>query len=194
MRVIAGEFRGRRLVTVKGRQTRPILDRTKESLFGILADLVIDARVLDLFCGAGTLAIESLSRGAKSAVLVDISRSARTAAWKNTVTLDIAGRLEFIGSDACRAIRKLAERAEQFDLVFVDPPYFGEFGGSVLAAIRDGSLLAKEGALVFRHHKKESPENQAEGWEIIRRRQIGDGILTFFGLSKGTGDTTINAE
>lgn len=191
MRVIAGEFKGRHLVTVKGRETRPILDRAKESLFGILADEVLDARILDLFCGAGTLAIESLSRGAQSAVLVDISRRAHTAAWKNISTLDIANRLEFMRSDVCRAVRKLAAEERRFDLVFVDPPYFGEFGGPVLAAIRDGGILVEEGTLVYRHHKKESPEQKAEGWEIARRRQIGDGILTFFRLLQDAGDTTI---
>jgi 16S rRNA (guanine(966)-N(2))-methyltransferase RsmD len=182
MRIIAGEFKGRHLVTVKGRQTRPILDRTKESLFGILADEVVDARVLDLFCGAGTLALESLSRGAQSAVLVDISRGAHTAAWKNISALRITDRLEFIRSDACRAIRKLAAEEAQFELIFVDPPYFGEFAQPVLAALREGHVLAQDGLVVFRHHKKESPADQAKGWEVVRQRKIGDAILTFLTL------------
>jgi len=194
MRVIAGEFRGRRLVAVKGCETRPILDRAKESLFGIIGDEIRGARVLDLFCGSGTMAIESLSRGAKSAVLVDISRGARTAAWRNITTLDIADRVEFIGADACRAVRKLAERSEQFDVVFVDPPYFGEFAGPVLTAIHDGGLLQREGLLVLRHHKKESPENQAVGWAVVRRRQIGDGILTFFRLPENSPTTTMTTD
>lgn len=194
MRIIAGEFRGRRLVAVKGLETRPILDRAKESLFGIIGDEIRGAHVLDLFCGSGTMAIESLSRGATSAVLVDISRGARVAAWKNITTLNIADRLEFIGADACRTLRKLAERSEQFDLIFVDPPYFGELAGPVMTAIREGGLLKQEGLLVFRHHKKEAPETKAPGWEIVRRRQIGDGILTFFRLPEDHSTTTMTSE
>lgn len=182
MRVIAGEFKGRRLLAAKGLGTRPILDRVKESLFSILADEVVDTRVLDLFCGSGTLAIESLSRGARFAVLVDISRRARIAAEKNISSLGIEDRLEFIGGDACRVIRKLARRGERFDLVFVDPPYFRGFAAPVLTAIQDGKILAVGGRLVLRHHKKELPEEEALGWEVVRRRQIGDAILTFFRL------------
>jgi 16S rRNA (guanine(966)-N(2))-methyltransferase RsmD len=194
MRVIAGEFRGRRLVAVKGLETRPILDRAKESLFGIIGDEIRDAHVLDLFCGSGTMAIESLSRGAVSAVLVDISRGARAAAGKNITALNIADRVEFIGADACRALHKLAGRSEHFDLIFVDPPYFTESAGPVMAAIREGGLLKPEGLLVFRHHKKEAPETKAPGWEMVRRRQIGDGILTFFRLPEDSATTTMTPE
>ena len=182
MRVIAGEFKGRRLVAAKGLETRPILDRVKESLFSILADEILNAHVLDLFCGSGTLAIESLSRGARFAVLVDISRRARIAAERNIIALSIEDRIELIGGDACRVIRKLAGREERFDLVFVDPPYFKSFAGPVLGAIREGGILADGGLLVLRHHKKEVPEEDVTGWEVVRRRRIGDAILTFFRL------------
>lgn len=186
MRVIAGEFKGRRLVTAKGLETRPILDRVKESLFSILTQEIPNTRVLDLFCGSGTLAIESLSRGASSAVMVDISRRARVAAERNIVTLGIEDRIELIGGDACRAIRKLAGREERFDLIFVDPPYFKGFAGPVLATIREGNVLADRGLLVLRHHKKEVPEENAAGWAVVRRRKISDAILTFFRLPENS--------
>jgi 16S rRNA (guanine966-N2)-methyltransferase len=182
MRVIAGEFRGRRLVTVKGLATRPILDRVKESLFSILAERVIGARVLDLFCGAGTLGIECLSRGAESVVMIDISRPAQTAAARNIATLGIADRVEFFATDYHRALRKLAGRGAQFDLIFLDPPYFKDLAAPALVAVREGALLADGGLLVYRHHKKEEAPDSAEGWEVARRRQIGDAILTLYRL------------
>ena len=182
MRVIAGEFKGRRLATVKGLATRPILDRVKESLFGMLAETVIGARVLDVFCGAGTIAIEALSRGAVSAVMVDISRGASIVAQKNIAMLDLHSRVEFIGGDALRAVRKLAERGTRFDLIFIDPPYFSGLALPALAAIRDGGILAEGGMAIVRHHKKEPVGEGVQGWQMDRQRQIGEGILTFFTL------------
>jgi len=191
MRVIAGEFKGRHLYTDKGMSTRPILDRMKESLFGMLADTVIEARVLDLFCGGGTIAIEALSRGAATAVLVDKSRGARVAAQKNIALLDLGSRVKFIGTDAARAVRKLAERGARFDLIFVDPPYFDGLGPPVLAAIREGKILAEGGMAIVRHHKKETPQEHAAGWRIERRRQVGEAILTFFALPEEQTQDTI---
>ena len=182
MRVIAGEFKGRRLATVKGLATRPILDRVKESLFGMLAETVMGARVLDVFCGAGTIAIEALSRGAVSAVMVDISRGASIVAQKNIAMLDLHSRVEFIGGDALRAVRKLAERGTRFDLIFIDPPYFSGLALPALAAIRDGGILAEGGMAIVRHHKKEPVGEGVQGWQMDRQRQIGEGILTFFTL------------
>jgi 16S rRNA (guanine966-N2)-methyltransferase len=182
MRVIAGKFKGRRLVTVKGMATRPILDRVKESLFSILADRIIGARVLDLFCGAGTLGIECLSRGSESVVMIDISRPAQTAAVRNITALGIGDRVEFLTMDYLRALRNLAGRREQFNLIFLDPPYFKGFAAPAMAAMRSGALPAAGGLLVYRHHKKENAANLDEEWEIVRQRQIGDAILTFYQL------------
>ena len=188
MRVIAGEFKGRRLVTVKGLQTRPILDRAKESLFGILAEELIGARVLDLFSGAGTIAIESLSRGAEFAVLVDVSRKAREAAWKNITSLDIADRVEFICSDARRAVNKLISRGatERFQLIFVDPPYFSNNAKPILTAIREGDLLAVFSAgaygmvMASNYNSRPRPAEvlvSGDLFDVIRTRETWDDLI-----------------
>jgi len=182
MRVIAGEFKGRRLLTVKGLATRPILDRVKESLFSILADRVIGARVLDLFSGAGTLGIECLSRGADSVVMIDSSRQAHAAATRNITTLGIADRVEFLNADFTRALCRLAGHGAKFELIFLDPPYFKDLARPALGAIRDGALLTAGGLLVYRHHKKEEATRPTDGWDVVRQRPIGDAILTFYGL------------
>jgi 16S rRNA (guanine966-N2)-methyltransferase len=118
MRVVAGRLGGRTIVSPPGRsrEVRPTSDRARETLFAILGD-VSDLLVLDLFCGTGALAIEAISRGADSAVLVD----RKTAlARRNVTELGIANRCELVSSDAIRYL----ERGEQrFGLICCDPPY-----------------------------------------------------------------------
>jgi 16S rRNA (guanine966-N2)-methyltransferase len=122
VRVVAGEFRGRRLSAPRGVETRPTSDRVREALFSILGQRVEGARVLDLFAGSGALGIEALSRGAAEVTFVDRSRAAVSAVRANLGRLPVTGasvhRLEgmrFLGAAA-------AER-RQYDLVLLDPPY-----------------------------------------------------------------------
>jgi 16S rRNA (guanine966-N2)-methyltransferase len=116
VRVVAGELRGRRLVAPKGDAVRPTADRVREALFSILGD-VTGARVLDLYCGTGALAIEALSRGAETAMLVDTDVR---PAQRNVEALALSGRCELVRADALRHLRV---DDGQYDLVFCDPPY-----------------------------------------------------------------------
>jgi 16S rRNA (guanine966-N2)-methyltransferase len=119
MRVVGGELRGRRLAAPPGRSgaIRPTADRVREALFSVLDDVVTGARVLDLFCGTGALAIEALSRGAAREKLVDVDpRLAR----RNVSELPLASRVDLVRGDVIRFLRR---RTERFDLIFCDPPY-----------------------------------------------------------------------
>ena len=122
MRVIAGELKGRPLLAPRGWKVRPTSDRVREAIFSALGEAVGGARVLDLYCGTGALAIEALSRGAAAAVLVD--RDTRPALG-NVESLGLSGRAELVRSDAGRWLAARAEdaAARRFDLVFVDAPY-----------------------------------------------------------------------
>jgi 16S rRNA (guanine(966)-N(2))-methyltransferase RsmD len=122
MRVIAGEFKGQSLVAPRGWKVRPTSDRAREAIFSALADRVEGATVLDLYSGTGALAIEALSRGAASAVLVD--RDTRPALG-NIERLGLRERAELVRADVGRWLAGAGERAEsaRFDLVFVDAPY-----------------------------------------------------------------------
>ena len=118
MRVVAGDLRGRRLASPPRRsaEVRPTSDRARETLFALLGN-VSGARVLDLFAGTGALAIEALSRGAASAVLVD---SDPGLARRNVEALALSERCEVVRSDA---LRYLARTEDRFDLILCDPPY-----------------------------------------------------------------------
>jgi 16S rRNA (guanine966-N2)-methyltransferase len=126
MRVVGGRLGGRRLRAVPGRETRPTSDRVREALFGALGARVEGARVLDLFAGTGALAIEALSRGASSAVLVE--QSARAVEV-------IRANLDALGLTAAARVRRTraevylrGQRDGPFDLVLLDPPYAAPVG------------------------------------------------------------------
>ncbi len=121
MRVVGGIYGGRRLTAPPGSQTRPTSDRVREALFSVLGTSVQQARVLDLFAGSGALGIEALSRGALCAVFVDSSRKAIAAVRANLAALGIEADVRPVAARA--ALRAASNRAEAYDLVFLDPPY-----------------------------------------------------------------------
>ena len=130
MRIIAGQWRGRRLNPIRGKGIRPTSDRVREAWFAALGGGVNDARVLDLFAGSGALGLEALSRGAREAVFVELSRGALAVLERN---------IELLGAErACRIIRgdamAFAGRLEPlaFDLALADPPYDRGFAPRIL--------------------------------------------------------------
>jgi len=137
MRIIAGEFRGRRIGAPPGRGTRPMLDRVREALFSTIAPWLADARVLDLFAGSGSLGLEALSRGAGHVRFVEQGKPALAALGRNVDALGVATRVEIVPGDA------LADRtwSAQADLVFLDPPY-------ALAGTSRSRLLGAAGRIV----------------------------------------------
>jgi 16S rRNA (guanine966-N2)-methyltransferase len=150
VRVVAGEFKGRRLHAPRGARTRPTADRVREALFSMLGD-VSGARVLDLYAGSGALGIEALSRGAESAVFVERDQQALAALRRN---------LKAVGADADvrrqDVVRFLARPAGKFDLVFCDPPY--DVAPAVAPAL-DKALrgLAAENARIVTESDKRNP-------------------------------------
>jgi len=121
MRIVAGRFKGRRLVAPRGTATRPTSDRVREALFSVLGPSVQGARVLDLFAGSGALGLEALSRGAATAVFVDRSPRAIAAIAANLEALGIDAHVHRM--EARAALRAALARREAYDLVFLDPPY-----------------------------------------------------------------------
>lgn len=122
MRIIAGEFRGRRLIEPKFDTTRPITDRAKQSLFDVLMPYIGDAHVYDCFSGTGSMGLECLSRGASHATFFDADRTALAGLKQNIDALKVADRTKVMAGD----IFKLAATFEPpaaIDLLFFDPPY-----------------------------------------------------------------------
>jgi 16S rRNA (guanine966-N2)-methyltransferase len=159
MRIIAGRFRRRNLLTRSGLVTRPITDRVKETLFERLGEAVIDARVLDVFAGTGTLGLEALSREAASVVFVEKDRQAVDLLRKNVEKLAIEESVLCWQVDAQRSSFRPKNRDEllPYDLVFFDPPYrfvsYIQPGAPLyrsLERIARENVTSAEATLVFR--------------------------------------------
>ncbi len=182
-RVIAGTARGVRLAA-PGPGTRPLTDRVKQTLFGILEPEVADALVLDLFAGSGAGGIEALSRGAASAVFVDKDAGAARVIAENLrrARLEGAGRVvrrDAVAwlADAARATPGLA--AGQFDIVLVDPPYADT---AVLERVLEqvGPVVREGGAVVAKHFWRDAPPGRIGLLASVRERRFGETALTFY--------------
>ena len=174
--MIAGQWRGRRLQAPAGAATRPTSDRVREALFSILADRVVDARVLDLFAGSGALGIEALSRGAAEATFVDSAAPAIRAVKANLEA--VAAEAEVRRVDARRFLADASAAARQYDLVFLDPPYrlAREMGGALTTALP--SVLAPE-ALVVAESDRRGPLGL--DLSFVDERRYGDTLIRIYG-------------
>ena len=178
MRVIAGELKGQRLVAPRGWKVRPTSDRVREAIFSSLGD-VEGARVLDLFCGTGALAIEALSRGAANAVLVD--QDVRPALG-NVERLGLRERVELVRSDVRRWSAAYADDpgASRFDLVFVDAPYrLADRVGQDLNTHLP-RLLASRGRAVVESGARRPL--RLDSMEPLRQRRYGAADVSFYGV------------
>ena len=180
MRVIAGELKGQRLVAPRGWRVRPTSDRVREAVFSALGD-VEGATVLDLYCGTGALAIEALSRGAASAVLVD--RDTRPALG-NVERLSLRERCELVRADAERWLSANARAADprRFDLVFVDAPYrLADRVGQALDTHLPGALAEGGRAVVESGARRPL---RIDSLETLRRRRYGAADVVIYGWSQ----------
>jgi len=180
MHIIAGQRRGAQLFAPKGMDTRPTQAKVKESLFNIIQAYVPEAHVLDLFAGSGNLALEALSRGAGSAVMVDMDREAAACIRRNVEKLRFEDCAKLYKCDWRQAVAQLqTQRAEPFDLVFLDPPYRMTELNEMCAALADGGLLAPEAMLVLEHRTGEfgRPDARFQEW---KERTYADTQIHFY--------------
>jgi 16S rRNA (guanine(966)-N(2))-methyltransferase RsmD len=178
MRVIAGELKGQRLVAPRGWKVRPTSDRVREAIFSALGDRVVEARVLDLYSGTGALAIEALSRGAATAVLVD--QDTRPALG-NVQRLGLAERAELVRADVGRWLHQVSSSsaAGKFDLVFVDAPY--RLADRVAQDLNTHlpELLAADGRAVIESGARRPL--RIDSLEPLRPRRYGAADVTIYG-------------
>lgn len=180
MRVIAGRYKGRRLGTPRGRNTRPTSDRVREALFSILGSLE-GATVLDLFAGTGALGIEALSRGASRAVFVERDTAALDVLRANLKKLELhEGEAEVRRAEALGALRTARERGETYDLVFVDPPYGDARALEGGLSVALPPLLAPAGRVVVESDRRMPLALwvEEEGLGVELERRYGDTSIT----------------
>jgi 16S rRNA (guanine966-N2)-methyltransferase len=183
MRIVAGAFKGRSLVTPRGRGTRPTAERTREAIFNVLAHAswspdLEGARVIDLFAGSGALGFEALSRGAAFALFVETDAAARGAIRENAETLGVMGITRIHRRDAAALGVKPAGLGAPFDLAFLDPPYGHGLTLAALERLADGGWLA-EGAIVVAELGEDEPELAPAGYEALDARDYGAAKVAF---------------
>ena len=173
MRIISGKYKGKPLKELKFDHIRPTADKVKQALFTKLQFEIEGARVLDLFCGTGSLGIEALSRGAREVIFIDRNSKSVELTRQNLKSLKIEARVYNVSYE------KALEKVEgKFDLILVDPPYKSGVYENVLELIKQQELL-NEGGTIVCEHAKEDVIN-FDGFELYDQKRYGTVILTYF--------------
>lgn len=183
MRIIAGKHRGLVLSEFDAGNIRPTIDRVRENIFNKIQFGVAGARVLDLFGGTGAVSLEFLSRGADRVVTVDNNKNSVRLISKNFAKC--GEKLNLLECDFRTALQKL--EGEQFDYIFLDPPYAENFGEESIELICLNNLLKSDGLIIYEHltGKKFAI---ADGFELKDRKKYGTVNVSYIGWQDGKGD------
>jgi 16S rRNA (guanine966-N2)-methyltransferase len=181
LRIIGGNWRGRKLTFPDVEGLRPTGDRVRETLFNWLQPTLGHSRCLDCFAGSGALGFEAASRGAAEVVMVESDRQAVRALRDNAASLQ-AQQCRIIES----RIESFLEQGEApFDIVFLDPPYQAELWSKIARALTDGALI-REGALIYLEYpRRQSQPELPANWHCLKEKQAGDVNYALFEFSQG---------
>jgi 16S rRNA (guanine(966)-N(2))-methyltransferase RsmD len=179
MKVIAGKAKGVRLKGVSGKFVRPLSSKVKEALFNILGELS-RKKFLDLFAGTGQVGVEALSRGADSAVFIEIDRSAVATIEENLLITSLREKGRVIHSDVKWGIRKLHREGTSFDIIFIAPPQFEGLIPETLLELSKRDILSRDGVIVTQSHPNEELPEECSPFIQFKRRKYGDTILSFY--------------
>ena len=177
MRIIAGQYKGRQLVGARNRSIRPTTSRIKEYIYQLLGDFVVDAEVLDLFSGSGSLGLEALSRGAASVTFVDTANSSLKVLRRNLAALAPDRPCLAVHKDAVPFLR---DNTRPFDLVFADPPFKWNRFADMLPLLFSGPTLRPDGIFVLESERTHEIDWETPDREVLRQKQFDRSIITFF--------------
>ena len=180
MRIISGKYSGRKIITPKGKETRPTTDRFKETLFNVIENsLKIDLKeknILDLFAGSGSLGLEAISRGAKSCVFLDKSSKAIKVIEYNINNLGLSS-YDCINIDVSK-IRKFKKDVEdKIDIIFSDPPYSKTDINEIAISNLVKNSWIRRNSYLFLETSSRRPIKDIKDFQIIDDRKIGDSLL-----------------
>ncbi len=191
MRVIAGQAKGTKLVSIKSSQVRPTLDQVRETLFNILGHDLSGEYFLDWFGGSGAVGIEALSRGAKKVVWVENNRQSQDLIYANLKKCRFENNdkgglsyfaWELLKMGALQALPILEKKSLKFDVIYIDPPFADNLYEKCLIGLSRSQLLKKESLIVVEHHNKNILQDIYGRLFRSDQRQSGDTSLSFYGL------------
>ena len=183
MRIISGNFKGKKILLPKDKLTRPLKDLTKESIFNILKHSKLlnveleNSNILDLFSGVGSFGLECLSRGAKNVTFLESYTEVLNILKKNIDNLNQQNQTKIIEKDIFSE-NTLKQLNDKFDIIFMDPPYKEKKLPFLLNAITKLELLNKDGIIIIHRHKKEDDDLPKE-FNLILEKNYGISKIIF---------------
>ena len=191
LRVIAGSAGGIPLACPRTGDVRPTMDQVRGAIFSSLAEGIPDARVLDLFAGAGSLGIEALSRGARSATFVERDRRTADCIRANLEKTRLADAAEVVCLDVFTALARTLS-ARRYDFIFADPPYTAagqpvDFAGKLIASEHLPAILVSGGIVVLEKSPRHPLPTEMHGWETVRQKRYGTTEVLFLQRAREEG-------
>lgn len=177
MRIITGEYKGRKLETPRGDDIRPTTDKVKEAIFNLLMQDVYDAVCVDLFTGTGNLGLEALSRGAKRCYFCDNARDSLNLARTNIKKCQASDKAIVLAGDYSKCLSRIRE---QVDIFFLDPPYQAGLYENCLERIDTLDLLSQEGIIIAEHGARDQMPAQAGRLQKVRDRKYGRIMVSIY--------------
>lgn len=178
MRVISGSARGTKLYTLEGEQTRPTLDRVKESIFNIIQNKVREAVVLDLFAGSGAISIEFASRGAEKIIACDKSKDTINIITKNIEKTHMNDQVKVYNLDYLECLKRVKDF--KFDIIYLDPPYKTDYAVKAIKEIINLNIKKDTGMIIVETDDQNViKEIEKENIQILDIRKYGRAIIAF---------------
>ena len=185
MRIISGKARGTKLYTLEGTETRPTLDRVKESLFNIIQNQIANSNFLDVFSGSGAIGLEAASRGAKRVILCDKSKQAINIINKNIEKTHLKEKVELYNLDYETLLKTKIK--EKMDIIYIDPPYDSDFAIKSVEHIIKEKITNENTTIIIETDNEENilKKLKKTNTEIIDIRKYGRATLIFIKIRKG---------
>lgn len=177
MRIITGDYRGRKLETPVGYDVRPTTDKVKEAVFNILMNDIWDSVCVDLFAGTGNLGLEALSRGAKKCYFCDNSRESLNLIKTNIDKCGAQNQSVVLAGDYAKALTRIREQA---DIFFLDPPYQAGLYEKCLEMIEALDLLTEEGIIIAEHGVRDQVPDQIGRLAKVKERRYGKILVSIY--------------
>ncbi len=179
LRIIAGKAKGKRIQSVPGDSTRPITDRAKESLFNIISTDAIDSTWLDCYGGTASVSIEALSRGAKSATIIDLHPSAIETIKRNLQHTNFSQQCDVIKIDTLVFLKKPPNKS--YDYIFIAPPqYKGLWEKTINIIDNNPGWVEEDGWIIVQIHPMEYKSLILENFEEFDQRKYGSTLFVFY--------------
>lgn len=182
MRVISGKAKGKKLLAPEGLHTRPVTDQIKQAIFNSWQFKVMDSQFLDLFSGSGSMGVEAISRGAAKTIMVDNDKEAVSIIKKNLESCHFDKKSYIVyQEDVFKVIQDLQNKKEQFDIIYLDPPYtVDEIFVPVMEALGKTTLLKEDGILAIRTKKEKKLPDEFDHLIKIRQKKYGISMVHYY--------------